>query len=121
MFVSSEAPAPQNPIYFPHLTPPPPLPKIVCIGALNQVYAVNLKWHGYENISCERWTPAKEMSTMLPRASAVLGALTFYLTTSSPLSLCFVRMSVTDCWSGLSDSQWSHGIYSPFWPQKSLV
>lgn len=104
-------------------SPPLPsaLPKTVCIGALNQVLAVNLKRHGYENISRERWTLAKEMSTMRPRALAVLGALTFYLTTSSPLSLCFVRMSVTDCRSGLSDLQWSCVIYSLFWPQKSWV
>lgn len=115
------SPALQNPIYFPHLLLLFALPKTVCIGALNQALAVNLKKHGYENISNERWTLTKEMSTMCPRERTVLGVLTFYLTTSSPLSLCFVRMSVTDCWSGLSDSQWSCVIYSPPRPHKSWV
>lgn len=47
--------------------------------------------------------PAEEVSTMHPCLLAVLGALIFYLTTSSPLSLCFIRMPVTDCRSGFSD------------------
>lgn len=82
MFVFPAAPALQNPIYFPHLTLPSVLPKTVCIGALNQVLAVNLKRHGYENISRERWTPAKEMSTMHSRT--VLGALTFLFNNKQP-------------------------------------
>lgn len=64
---------------------------------------------------------AKEMSTMCPCLLAVLGALSFDPTTGSPLSLCSVRMSVTDCQSGLSDLQRSCVIYSHFWPQKSWV
>lgn len=63
------SPALQNPIYFPHLPPrrqPLLLPKTVCTGALNQVPPVNLKRHGYENISRERRTRAEETSTLCP-------------------------------------------------------
>lgn len=43
----------QNPIYFPRLSLLFALSKTVCVGALNQVMAVNLKRYGYENISWE--------------------------------------------------------------------
>lgn len=60
MFVFSEAPCPaeSNLFYTPPLSSA--LPKTVCIGALNQVLAVNLKVHGYENIACERWTQQRK-------------------------------------------------------------
>lgn len=83
--LSSPEPLPSRIQFIFHTLPfPSILPKTVCIVALNQLLAVNLKWHGYENISLERWALAEEMSTMRSRATAVLGALTFYLTTSSP-------------------------------------
>lgn len=91
----------------------------VCLGAPNQVLAVNLKWHGYQNIAWERWTRERKWAQcILP---FWLEASSFCLPSSSPMSLCIVRMSVT-VWLGQgSVTNNMFVIYWPLWPQMSQV
>lgn len=80
-------------------TPPSSLhfTQTVCVGALNQVLAVNLKWHGYQNIARKRWTQQRKWAQcILP---FWLEVSSFCLPSSSPISFYIVRMSVTD-WLG---------------------
>lgn len=94
--------APAEPNLFCSATLPLALPKTVCIGTLNHVLALNLKQHGYENIASEKWMQQRKWARCILGLLAVLGSC--LLTTGRPLYLCFVRMSVTDCRSGFSDS-----------------
>lgn len=94
MFVFSEGACPAESNLF--WTPPSPLRLTQnCVLVLNQMLALNSKWHGYENIACrDRPCRGNEHNASLPTGW-------FYLTSSSPMSVCIVRMSVTHCWSGL--------------------